>query len=119
MSLATAATRPKLWVPEDIAEYFGVPVGWIYKRTRKDGPEIIPHIKRGKYLRFDPESSAFHGSYHFCFCVLRFVFTVRRFDGGGFTLSKSATASLNFRRANVIGFGLGIIGPSIISGIEV
>ena len=51
--------RPKLWLPEDLANYLGVPVGWIYKRTRKDGPETIPHLKLGKYLRFDPESLAF------------------------------------------------------------
>jgi hypothetical protein len=51
--------RPKLWMPEDLAEYLSVPVGWIYKRTRNNGPELIPHIKLGKYLRFDPESPAF------------------------------------------------------------
>ena len=51
--------RPKLWMPEDLADYLSVPVGWIYKRTRKSGPEMIPHIKLGKYLRFDPASSAF------------------------------------------------------------
>ena len=51
--------RPKLWTPENLAEFLCVPVGWIYKRTRKNGPEMIPHIKLGKYLRFDPASSAF------------------------------------------------------------
>ena len=55
----TTTPRPKLWLPEDLADYLGVPVGWIYKRTRKDGPEMIPHLKLGKYLRFDPESLAF------------------------------------------------------------
>ena len=50
---------PKLWMPEDLADYLSVPVGWIYKRTRKNGPEMIPHIKLGKYLRFDPGSSTF------------------------------------------------------------
>lgn len=48
--------RARLWMPEDLAEYLNVPVGWIYKRTRKTGPEMIPHIKLGKYLRFDPAS---------------------------------------------------------------
>lgn len=51
--------RSKLWMPEDLADYLNVPVGWIYKRTRKGGPEMIPHIKLGKYLRFDPTSSTF------------------------------------------------------------
>jgi hypothetical protein len=51
--------RPKLWMPEDLAEYLNVPVGWIYKRTRMNGPDTLPHIKLGKYLRFDPTSAAF------------------------------------------------------------
>lgn len=51
--------RPKLWMPEDLADYLSVSVGWIYKRTRRRGPETIPHIKLGKYLRFDPHSAAF------------------------------------------------------------
>ena len=50
---------PKLWMPEDLADYLSVPVGWIYKRTQRHGPEMIPHIKLGKYLRFDPSSPAF------------------------------------------------------------
>lgn len=57
--IEVSKARPKLWMPEDLAEFLSVPVGWIYKRTRKNGPEIIPHIKLGKYLRFDPASSAF------------------------------------------------------------
>jgi hypothetical protein len=52
-------TMPKLWTPEVLADYLGVPVSWIYKRTRKNGPESIPHIKLGKYVRFDPESLPF------------------------------------------------------------
>jgi hypothetical protein len=51
--------KPKLWIPEDLADYLGVPVGWIYKHTRQRGPDLIPHIKLGKYLRFDPHSAAF------------------------------------------------------------
>ena len=50
--------RGRFWTPEDLANYLGVPIGWIYKRTRKNGPELIPHIKLGKYVRFDPESQA-------------------------------------------------------------
>ena len=54
-------TKPKLWTPKVLADYLGVPVSWIYKRTRKNGPELIPHIKLGKYIRFDPESMTFQG----------------------------------------------------------
>ena len=52
----TPLNRGRFWTPEDLANYLGVPIGWIYKRTRKNGPELIPHIKLGKYVRFDPES---------------------------------------------------------------
>lgn len=53
-------TKPKLWTPEILADYLGVPVSWVYKRTRKkNAPEMIPHIKLGKYIRFDPQSQAF------------------------------------------------------------
>ena len=51
--------RPKLWMPDDLAEFLGVNVSWIYKRTRTGGPDTIPHIKLGKYLRFDPMSQSF------------------------------------------------------------
>lgn len=44
---------------EELAEFLGVPRTWIYERTRKKGPEMIPHIKLGKYIRFNPESPAF------------------------------------------------------------
>jgi excisionase family DNA binding protein len=49
----------KFWSVEDLAEYLGVPRTWIYDRTRANGPEMIPHIKLGKYVRFNPESRAF------------------------------------------------------------
>jgi len=48
-----------LWTPEALAGFLGVPVGWVYKRTRKSGPDKIPHIKLGKYVRFNPESQLF------------------------------------------------------------
>ena len=48
-----------LWTPEVLAGFLGVPVGWVYKRTRKNGPDKIPHIKLGKYVRFNPESNLF------------------------------------------------------------
>jgi excisionase family DNA binding protein len=49
----------KFWSVEMLAEYLGVPKTWIYDRTRENGPEMIPHIKLGKYVRFNPESRAF------------------------------------------------------------
>jgi len=35
-----------------VAELFQVPRSWIYDRTRKEGPERIPHYKLGAHLRF-------------------------------------------------------------------
>ena len=48
-----------LWTPEVLAGFLGVPVGWVYKRTRKNGHDKIPHMKLGKYVRFNPESKLF------------------------------------------------------------
>jgi hypothetical protein len=53
--------RPKLWTPEDLSHYLGVQVGWVYKHCRKNCLDRVPHIKLGKYLRFDPESQTFQG----------------------------------------------------------
>jgi excisionase family DNA binding protein len=36
----------------ELAEYLGVPVSWCYSRTRLKGPERIPFIRVGKYLKF-------------------------------------------------------------------
>jgi excisionase family DNA binding protein len=36
----------------EIAAALKVPVAWVYERTRRRGPEQMPHLKVGKYLRF-------------------------------------------------------------------
>jgi len=41
--------------PGEMSKILGVPISWIYQRTRK-GTEAIPHLKMGKYVRFDPET---------------------------------------------------------------
>ena len=56
--MPTALTT-KFWNVSQLSERLGVPTTWIYDRTRKDGPETIPHLKLGKYIRFDPESQVF------------------------------------------------------------
>ncbi len=43
----------KLLTVSDVAQLLGVPVSWVYGRTRARGIERIPHVKLGKYLRFD------------------------------------------------------------------
>lgn len=42
----------KLLTPKELAEILNVPVSWIYQRTRL-GKDAIPHIKVGKYVRFN------------------------------------------------------------------
>ena len=37
----------------EVARVLNVPVSWVYGRTRRRGKERIPHIKLGKYLRFE------------------------------------------------------------------
>lgn len=44
---------------EELAEYLRVPPSWVYDRTRANGPELIPHVRFGKYIRFDLESEPF------------------------------------------------------------
>ena len=39
---------------QELAEILSVPVSWIYQRTSM-GQEAIPHVKMGKYVRFDPQ----------------------------------------------------------------
>jgi excisionase family DNA binding protein len=43
-----------LVTPQELATFLKVPVSWIYQRTRL-GPEAIPFIRVGRYVRFDPQ----------------------------------------------------------------
>ena len=49
---AQAAQNRSLLTPEEVAQYFQVNRQWVYERTCKNE---IPHIKVGKYLRFQRE----------------------------------------------------------------
>jgi excisionase family DNA binding protein len=40
----------------EVAEMLNVPVSWVYGRTRERGVQRIPHVKLGKYLRFDADA---------------------------------------------------------------
>ena len=39
---------------QELAKRLKVPVSWVYQRTRL-GQEAIPHVKIGKYVRFNWE----------------------------------------------------------------
>ena len=43
----------QLLTVSEIAQTLRVPISWVYERTRRRGFERMPHIKLGKYLRFD------------------------------------------------------------------
>lgn len=43
-----------LVTPPEMAAMLKVPVSWIYQRTRL-GQEAIPHLRVGRYVRFDPQ----------------------------------------------------------------
>ncbi|UCE55768.1 MAG: helix-turn-helix domain-containing protein [Desulfobacterales bacterium] len=45
----------RLITVDELANLLSVSKGWIYARTRKKGPQTIPHIKAGRYIRFESE----------------------------------------------------------------
>jgi len=44
----------ELITAKELAKRLNVPLSWIYRRTRL-GQEAIPHVRIGKYVRFDWE----------------------------------------------------------------
>jgi excisionase family DNA binding protein len=38
---------------QEVAELLNVPVSWVYEHTRERGASRLPHLKLGKYLRFE------------------------------------------------------------------
>jgi hypothetical protein len=45
-----------LWKPQQLAEFLGVPISFIYDRTCRGASDPIPRLKIGKYIRFDPDA---------------------------------------------------------------
>ena len=54
MNKPDVTTPPKLLNVKEMAQTLGVPASWLYQRTRL-GQSAIPHIKVGKYIRFQVE----------------------------------------------------------------
>jgi excisionase family DNA binding protein len=42
----------------EVADLLQVPSSWVYERTRRRGLEQLPHLKIGKYLRFEESALA-------------------------------------------------------------
>jgi Helix-turn-helix domain len=38
---------------QEVACLLNVPVSWVYERSRRRGPDRLPHFKIGKYIRFE------------------------------------------------------------------
>ena len=38
---------------DELAEILKTPKSWVYGKSRETGPDSIPRIKVGKYLRFE------------------------------------------------------------------
>ena len=45
-----------LLTAQEVAEILNVPVSWVYEHTRKRGVARLPHLKLGKYLRFEEQA---------------------------------------------------------------
>ena len=43
----------KLIGVNELAEILGVPLSWVYARSRETGMDSIPRIKVGKYVKFE------------------------------------------------------------------
>jgi excisionase family DNA binding protein len=46
----------ELLTVEDVAVLLKVPKSWVYQRIRKSGFHRLPHVKLGKYLRFEEKA---------------------------------------------------------------
>jgi excisionase family DNA binding protein len=46
----------ELLTVQEVAALLKVPKSWIYDKTRRRGQDALPHVKLGKYLRFDETS---------------------------------------------------------------
>ena len=44
---------PHLLNVQEVGALLQVPTSWVYERTRRLGDEQLPHLKLGKYLRFE------------------------------------------------------------------
>jgi predicted DNA-binding transcriptional regulator AlpA len=42
----------RLLTPDQLAEKYQVPKSWAYHQTRQTGPDAIPRVRVGKYVRF-------------------------------------------------------------------
>jgi len=44
-----------LETPDELAARWKVKKSWVYSRTRETGPDAMPKLKMGKYIRLEPD----------------------------------------------------------------
>jgi hypothetical protein len=50
---------PRVWNPQHLADFLGVSVSWIHKRTQANAEDPIPRVLGVGRLRFDTENPRF------------------------------------------------------------
>jgi hypothetical protein len=50
---------PRIWTLKHLADFLGVSVSWVYKRTASDAEDPIPRVQGVGRLRFDTQAPAF------------------------------------------------------------
>jgi hypothetical protein len=53
MENKASQAEAELLTVDDLARLWKLPKSWVYERTRRRGREQLPHVKLGKYLRFE------------------------------------------------------------------
>jgi excisionase family DNA binding protein len=48
----------QLLTVHEVARLLNVPTSWVYERTRRRSSDQLPHVKLGKYLRFEETTIA-------------------------------------------------------------
>ncbi len=56
---STGMIGPRIWKAKQLADFFGVSVHWVYKRTAGDAEDPIPRIPGVGRLCFDTQSPSF------------------------------------------------------------
>ena|ERR1051325_11486089 len=68
---------PRVWTPKHLADFLGVSVSWVYKRTEAAADDPIPRVAGVGRLRFDTQAPAFQA------WLRRQGVGAVRVDGGG------------------------------------
>jgi hypothetical protein len=57
--LALNLPPPRVWGPKHLADFLGVSVSWVHKRTQANAEDPIPRVLGVGRLRFDTENPRF------------------------------------------------------------